>query len=412
MLSYDEFRVQIADAYEHLYDLVYLRTHPLADLLIMSGELRKERAWQLHHLLIDTIRELDPGAAAPTFSREWRRHRLMLLRYIDGMSPQAVADQLAISRRHYYRALDGAFDAIADILWNRHVKTSLPGESEPNTAQPTSGVTVDRLELLRLEAAQMAQSGRYAHIAGVTRGVLALLGEKIQQHDLHIEDALPEVQDEASVDPRLIRQLLLGLLGYLVEHTQHAVLQVVTFVQKDTLKMSLVVDPASAISPATLSEAQERVVALQELAVLSNTRVSPVMHKTIIVGFEIEIPIVRAQRLILVVDDNEDVLELLKRYLNSHDYQVLSAQSAQKGLELAQHSQPYAIILDLMMPEQDGWDLLQFFQNQPTTQQIPIIICSVLRQKELALSLGATAFIEKPVSEETLISVLDALDSE
>ncbi len=68
-----------------------------------------------------------------------------------------------------------------------------------------------------------------------------------------------------------------------------------------------------------------------------------------------------------------------------------------------------AIILDLMMPDQDGWDLMQIFLNQASTQAIPIIVCSVLKQKELALSLGATAFMEKPVAEQELLSVLASL---
>jgi CheY-like chemotaxis protein len=63
-----------------------------------------------------------------------------------------------------------------------------------------------------------------------------------------------------------------------------------------------------------------------------------------------------------------------------------------------------------MIPDRDGWDLLQVLLNQPDTQHIPIIICSVLKQKELALSLGATAFLEKPISEQSLLSVLTALE--
>src|SRR5512135_203746 len=103
MLSFDAFATQLADVYEHLYDIVYLRTHPLTDLLLPGDTPRKDKAWQLHHLLINAIQELDPGTQAPAFSREWRRHRLMVLRYIEGLTPQVVADQLAISRRHYYR---------------------------------------------------------------------------------------------------------------------------------------------------------------------------------------------------------------------------------------------------------------------------------------------------------------------
>ena len=111
----------------------------------------------------------------------------------------------------------------------------------------------------------------------------------------------------------------------------------------------------------------------------------------------------------LVVDDNDDVLELFRRYLVPHGYHVLTARSVPEALELAERIHPYAITVDLMLPGQDGWDLLQILLNRSDTRQIPIIVCSVLKQKELALSLGATAFLEKPVTEEMLLSSLSAL---
>src|SRR5262249_17505864 len=126
-------------------------------------------------------------------------------------------------------------------------------------------------------------------------------------------------------------------------------------------------------------------------------------------GFDVLLP-VRSRRTVLVVDDNVDVLELFERYLGLHDFQPVTVRTADEALAQARRLKPYAITLDLMMPDQDGWDLLQAFLNRPETQHIPIIVCSVLRQKELALSLGATAFLEKPISEQALLSVLNALD--
>jgi CheY-like chemotaxis protein len=95
--------------------------------------------------------------------------------------------------------------------------------------------------------------------------------------------------------------------------------------------------------------------------------------------------------------------------LGAHQYRVLFARDAQQAIAHVQHSRPYAIVLDLMMPQMDGWDLLQRFLTQPDTQTVPIIICSVLKQKDLALSLGATAFIEKPISERLLLTTLDGI---
>src|SRR5258708_4344282 len=149
-----EFAGQVADAYEHLYDLVYLGSHPLGKLITPGSLTRsRESAWKLHQTLLDAIQELNPGPQAPTFSREWRRHRLMVLRYVDGQTPEVVADQLAVSRRQYYRMHEAAIEALAGLLWNRVqapvTETVLAspgvGQHEPTT----------RLELIRLEAAQI-----------------------------------------------------------------------------------------------------------------------------------------------------------------------------------------------------------------------------------------------------------------
>ena len=145
------------------------------------------------------------------------------------------------------------------------------------------------------------------------------------------------------------------------------------------------------------------------MAALSSAHVVPLRTGSIATGFSVRLP-ASHQRTVLVVDDDEDVLELFQRYLGVHQYHVVTAQTARQALEIAGRLQPHAITLDLMMPDQDGWDIMQTLLNQPDTQNIPIIVCSILRQKELVLSLGATAFLEKPVTEQALLAALTALE--
>src|SRR5260221_8133582 len=179
MFTLEEFTERLVDAYEHLYDLVYLRSHPFAETLVDEPSQRhKERAWQLHYVLVNVIQELSPGAQAPTFSREWRRYRLLTLRYVDGLTPQVVADQLAISRRHYYRAHDEALHALASILWQRYTATQA---KTPQAVTTPLAMATDRLEMLRLETAQMAHQDRYSSVSAVLDGVLALLKDEMYQ---------------------------------------------------------------------------------------------------------------------------------------------------------------------------------------------------------------------------------------
>ena len=112
---------------------------------------------------------------------------------------------------------------------------------------------------------------------------------------------------------------------------------------------------------------------------------------------------------VLIVDDNEDVTQLLQNYLIKNNYRYAVARDGHQAINIAVDLQPFAITLDVMIPEADGWTVLQNLKNRLETRHIPIIICTVLGAKELALSLGADAFLEKPVTEGALLTVLTSL---
>ncbi len=400
-MQFDEFELQLADGYEHLYDLVYLRAHPLIPILVDTDSgTSKDHAWSLHHLLLDVIQELDPGNA-PISSREWRRHRLLSLRYADGLPTQSVADQLAISRRHYYRTHEEAIRAIATILWNR-TQQQIP-ETEPSVTQTDNVASVDRMELLRLEAAQMSRIDQQTNMSEVLQGVFTLLDEQIQRHKLKVRQKSSSSVPSIAVDPRLMRQFLLALLSYLIEQADSGMLD--CKLTGDNQSAQLLVS----VTSSTPDTNPERLNALNELAVLCNLTIEPTNTDKGMTGFKVILPIAQTHKTILVIDDNDDILELIQRYLRGNRYEAVTAKTAQIAFDLIGNAHPSAIILDLMMPDRDGWDLLQYFLHQPATQATPIIVCSVLRQKELALSLGAAAFIEKPISEQHLIDILTQL---
>src|SRR5690606_32563127 len=73
---------------------------------------------------------------------------------------------------------------------------------------------------------------------------------------------------------------------------------------------------------------------------------------------------------VLVVDDNPELLQLFQRFLNGLPYQVVLANSSAQAVDLAQRARPQVITLDLMMPMQDGWELLQLLKNLPETRQV------------------------------------------
>jgi CheY-like chemotaxis protein len=113
-------------------------------------------------------------------------------------------------------------------------------------------------------------------------------------------------------------------------------------------------------------------------------------------------------KVFLVIDDNRAFVELLRRYLAGDDWYVVGAASGAEARRLLQELVPTIILVDVMMPHEDGWELLRVFKNSTATRDIPIIVCSVLNEPELAAMLGAAAYLVKPVSRDALLQVLDS----
>ncbi|MBI5959469.1 MAG: response regulator, partial [Chloroflexi bacterium] len=112
------------------------------------------------------------------------------------------------------------------------------------------------------------------------------------------------------------------------------------------------------------------------------------------------------QRTLLVIDDNPDVIALIERYVAQSQYTVVGSLEAQQGINLAHRLSPFVIMLDVMMPGADGWEVLQHLKTQPATRHIPVLICSVLDTPELAFSLGADFFLKKPPGRVELLRIL------
>jgi CheY-like chemotaxis protein len=110
---------------------------------------------------------------------------------------------------------------------------------------------------------------------------------------------------------------------------------------------------------------------------------------------------------VLVIDDNVDTLRLLRRYLSNSRYRFVGTSDPHQALQSAEDSVPQIIVLDVMLPEVDGWELLGRLRQHPKTCDIPVVVCTILPQEELALNLGAADFVQKPVSRAAFLAALD-----
>ena len=115
----------------------------------------------------------------------------------------------------------------------------------------------------------------------------------------------------------------------------------------------------------------------------------------------------QSQKIILIVDDTPNILQLLFNYLNNAGYKILIAQNGKKALKVVEVMQPDLIVLDVMMPELDGFGTCRRLKANPNTKDIPIIFMTALSQAEekvQGLMLGAVDYITKPIDEQELLA--------
>ena len=109
---------------------------------------------------------------------------------------------------------------------------------------------------------------------------------------------------------------------------------------------------------------------------------------------------------VLVVDDDPVALDLLSVTLGKEGYRVIHARTGEEALEQARAHRPQAITLDVLMPRMDGWSVLVTLKADPLLRDIPVIMVTVLKDRGLAFSLGASDFMTKPVDRVGLTAML------
>ncbi len=115
---------------------------------------------------------------------------------------------------------------------------------------------------------------------------------------------------------------------------------------------------------------------------------------------------------ILIVDDEEDILELIKFNLKSEGYNILQAMTGEEAIKIAKQSAPDLMVLDLMLPGIDGLEVTRYLKNNDTTSEIPIVMLTAKGEESdivTGLELGANDYMSKPFSPRELTARIRAI---
>jgi CheY-like chemotaxis protein len=393
------FASHVRHALANLYDPGHLRTSPLVDWLgLRAGA---ESTSLLREALHEAIESLRPDSSIPFGRPEWLGYRLLFLTYVRGVQRAAVCAELGISRTSFYRRHQEAVEAAARALWEGHSRGASPAMPAP-TSENIPPLVSD-------EAARVAQETprEPVRLREVLHSAVSLVKPAATAQGVPLEIDAPAVLPLAYADPALLRQALLNLLseGLKVAAPSGLVLAV-RVVASETLWClhGLQGDPVAA-------KGMEQTPGYLVSQALLKAYGGRLWHERAPDGtlrLFFTLPIARPKT-ILIIDDDGDTMRLYRRYLQEQDYAVREARSAAEARVQIEAEEPDLILLDVLMPREDGWDILNELKAHRVTAHIPVVICSVLSQPNMALALGATEVLCKPIDEAGLVRTVAAV---
>ena len=113
---------------------------------------------------------------------------------------------------------------------------------------------------------------------------------------------------------------------------------------------------------------------------------------------------------VLVIDDDLNALDVMRRFLSKEGFDILTAQGGREGLKLARDVRPSLITLDVLMPELDGWSVLRELKSTPELASIPVIMLTIVDERSKGYAFGASEYITKPIDWTRLRAVLHRLN--
>jgi len=335
--------------------------------------------------VIQAITALKPPPGVSPHHPAYRPYTILRGRYVEASSSEDLQEKLAIGRRQFFREQRKAIESIASVLWERRLRLSRA--TSANYAQ----ILEDELEQLGLQ-------NQTVSLEGILREAMAAVASLAAGRNVSVVlDAWES--PEARVDGAVCRQLLISLMASLVQQTLGSSLEVRLGRQGRWAVMGcrIVAPTDSGVEAVLLTPGRLAHHLGGQLTVVPDEQ-----------GFlvELRLPVVQDET-VAIVDDNPRTLRLFERYLEPYHYRPVLIQNSSRALAEIRALEPDAVVLDIMMRETDGWAILQSLRTDPATRDIPVLVCSVLNDAELAQSLGASAYVRKPVSQAELVRALD-----
>lgn len=397
MLDHGELISNLRKALAHLDDPLYLETLPLVRQISFAAHPSNlSRGQGLRRALRLAIDALAPDSGTAFSAIDVRTYEVLYRYAISRQSMIAISSQLCISERQAYRELRRGIQALAQVLSNSmESSTDQPSPPSEEPARPPIKAPG--------EVEWLGVNDQDVDITRLIRGVLDTVRALSAARGIEIELTLETHDSHVTANRVALRQTILNLLSYIIESTQEGQNIQVNLYHSDVsalvefvYRLQAPTSPKGAQSPYAIAT---QLLGLMDIGWTQKQTNDGKYHLSFWLPLATE-------RKVLIIDDNEDLIALFRRYLQGQPYKVQDAKDFTEALRMVSRLRPDVVILDVMMPDRDGWEILQTLRASQARYTPRIVVCSIINDPQLAASLGADAFLNKPVTRQQLLQIL------
>ena len=355
---------------------------------------------RVRNAILEALDSLKPGPDTPSSARARRIYDVLSFRYLQAMTQEVTAERLGITARHLRREQREAVLVLAKRLLERHEQAiSRFHETTPSPGVPPIDLPAWR-DQVRQELAALRRSApdSVTDVGEAIRGAIALEKPRLARLGVAVEVADTSEQPIAAIHLSVLRQVLMNAIGQLAGHAAGGSVRIEMGWSGDQVLIALTGRPVLAdvvVDTCLINE----VLSVQDGALQLVTDGDSLCFRVLLPSAD--------EVTVLVVDDNQDLVHFYRRYTAGSRYRIVHVPFGKDALAAAEAHAPGIIVLDVMLPDVDGWELLGRLHENPATRVVPIIVCSVIREAELALELGAMLYLPKPVRRGELLAALD-----
>jgi CheY-like chemotaxis protein len=361
----------------------------------------------LQRQLTEAIEACRPPGGQQAVAGNWRAYQVLRRRCIEQASQADVAADLGLSVRQLQREEKLARELLADQLWRRHDLDILPARRAALAPQlpilmegSDDAAASTAQELAWIRESIPTEVIDVDAVARQTLDTAATLLQSLWVRVRYTAEPLPLV----AMQPVVLSQGLLNALTAAARAGPGGSLRV--NVGYGCAELRVTVTGCAANDAAPLAHSEELAAARQLAEVTGGSLALDAGGPGEAFAIMLRLPVAE-QAPVLIVDDNADAHLLYQRFLAGTRFLAVGQRDPVQAVALAEQVRPCAVLLDVMMPGQDGWSLLGRLREHPQTRAIPVIVCTILPQEDLALSLGAAEFLRKPISRATLLAALE-----